>query len=71
MFIVDKIEQAYPHPHTLQAQHGELYGRLKLEIPLYDDSEASQIVQQKVHRVYLKFNQESDVVYETLLLKVR
>ncbi|XP_071490369.1 3'-5' exoribonuclease HELZ2-like [Diadema antillarum] len=68
MTVSPQAEFSYPYG-TNYAQHGELYGTIKLEHSLFDDSEASQIVQQKVSRVLIKFNQETDVVYEALIMK--
>ena len=60
----------YPYG-SLYALDGELYGTIKIELPLFDDSETSQIVRERVSQVLLKFNQESDVVYEAILMTVR
>lgn len=70
MCLSNQAEMGYPYG-SLYALNGELYGTIKIELPLFDDSETSQIVRESVSQVLLKFNQESDVVYEAILIKVR
>eukprot|EP00057_Strongylocentrotus_purpuratus_P007233 XP_011661707.1 PREDICTED: probable helicase with zinc finger domain [Strongylocentrotus purpuratus] len=70
MCLSNQAEMGYPYG-SLNALNGELYGTIKIELPLFDDSETSQIVRESVSQVLLKFNQESDVVYEAILIKVR
>eukprot|EP00057_Strongylocentrotus_purpuratus_P028231 XP_011682705.1 PREDICTED: helicase with zinc finger domain 2 isoform X2 [Strongylocentrotus purpuratus] len=53
----------------LGAQEGELFGTITLDKPLHDDSEASRLVQEFVETIFIKFHEQSDVVYEAL--KVR
>ena len=48
------------------AQGGELFGTITLDKPLHDDSEASRLVQEFVETVFIKFHEQSDVVYEAL-----
>eukprot|EP00057_Strongylocentrotus_purpuratus_P033405 XP_791308.3 PREDICTED: helicase with zinc finger domain 2 [Strongylocentrotus purpuratus] len=68
MCLSNQAEMGYPYG-SLYALNGELYGTIKIELPLFDDSETSQIVRESVSQVLLKFNQESDMVYEAILMK--
>nr|XP_054758115.1 helicase with zinc finger domain 2-like [Lytechinus pictus] len=68
MSVSNQADMGYPYG-TLFASNGELFGTIKIEVPLYDDSETSQIVRESVSQVLLKFNQESDVVYEAVIIK--
>ena len=53
----------------LFAPPGQLIGRILLKQPIYDDSEASQIVQASVQTILIKFDLQSQVVYEAEIIR--
>eukprot|EP00057_Strongylocentrotus_purpuratus_P026536 XP_011681010.1 PREDICTED: uncharacterized protein LOC579093 [Strongylocentrotus purpuratus] len=63
MKVSDHVELEHS---LLGAEEGELFGTITLDKPLHDDSEASRLVQEFVETIFIKFHEQSDVVYEAL-----